>query len=326
MIVPSSEGNELEIDVKCQVTECHANQYLSHGKCEMCSNGISPIGSTQHSQCIPCAGGFEPVSSRVPKCELSERFDTNIVGSRGWRIWTPNTYTTNVKHLYINELEFYSSSNCSEPRIDPFGIFIDSGNMGPDWSAVNAFEGIGQWRGKPDFRDNFWLGIIYGNNTDVSCVSIDLAAGHEIQELRVQAYVDGRWENVWIEKNIKAGGEYVAWVKETASPSTIPSSEPSFTPTFKPSFQPSFVPSLLPSFKPSASPSSRPSTLPSAEPSTFPSIWPSSHPTSSLRIFRRSRNKVWQTKKESIEYSQCIEQTIFSFLWCKVAVFLKGSE
>lgn len=279
VVLPLNETITIHIQVQCHLKICSKNQYLLNGRCQSCPHGVSLPGSSSVSQCISCPGGYEPSLTRQLRCDISERYDVNIMSSRAWRIWVPGDHVANPSALNVSSISLYSSWDCIRNKIEPIGRFLDSGNAGTISAPQNAFYDLAKWRGRPDRHGDFWLGIIFDNSTDISCINVNITDGNYLEEMRVQAYVEGRWENVWIEDNVAHGGKDIGWNEGTYSPSTVPSIEPSVASSIKPSSKPTFIPSLKPSFLPSTEPSLKPSLGPSLQPSLWPTNFPSYNPS-----------------------------------------------
>lgn len=194
-------------EISCVVSTCGVNQYMSNNVCVQCPDNMrSDVGSTSQSDCEPCPPGSELAHPQASVCPVTDFFDNSIDSALGWRIWAADYHTTRDWVLDVDLIKFYSSSDCAGSDIDPTGTPVDSGNAGSGWGAVNAFTNGDAWGGRKDDDDYFWLGMMFDTEKTVRCLFIDLNDGNELKEMRVQAYVNNLWTNVWIEKDVAVGG------------------------------------------------------------------------------------------------------------------------
>ena len=248
LLLPSHNASQISVEVTCgKFSQCLANQYLSNDLCVQCPDGFhSSEGSTSISDCVECPDGTLLLHSSDEECTISESFE-EVTDATGWRVWASEFDSISSYKWAIYELEFYDNFDCTgTPISSSEGTPIDSANAGS--GPELAFDGKtsnGGWAGRKDSNGLYYLGLDFGTKSQkVNCVKL-YQKGSYVKSIRVQAYKDGRWKNVWIEHNLTPGGsgtfDVISMNYEAipSSPPTIsesPSVEESLSPTTVPSY------------------------------------------------------------------------------------------
>jgi len=236
------------------------NSYLSNGVCVSCpQNSYSPKGSTSLNSCTKCPDGLYLAHRLGSECSISESYE-KITSSKGWRLWAPKEHTSSGWAWDIKEIEYYSTTDCTDKIPNSLGTAFDSGNAGGGWTATEAFGGSWTWGGRRDGNDLFYIGMNYLSEVQLKCVKFFNAAWNDkgASEIRIQAYDEATetWTNAFIAKNLNTAADGVneipiiyADTPATSSPSDSPpaTSSPSDSPPAisSPSDSPSSVPSSL---------------------------------------------------------------------------------
>jgi len=191
------------VEVSCSFSQCLWNSYLSNGVCAQCpSNQISLQGSTSLSDCEPCPGGTYLENPLSAACTISEDYQ-EITSSKGWRLWAHESHTVSGWAWDVEQLEFYSSDDCSGSKVASDGTPLDSGNAGSGWGPDRAFNN-GPWGGREDEFNHFYIGMMFNSAKLVRCIKFTNFGDKPAIEVRVQAYndIDKVWENAYIKKDL----------------------------------------------------------------------------------------------------------------------------
>ena len=263
-------------------TTCRVNHYASDSECLPCpENHISLGGAKDISGCLKCPDTME-VTPNEAKCRAAENIEPWIDNAKGWRIWAPSDHTNSKKAVNIIGIKLYGENDCTGPAVDISGSLIDSGHAGAEWKPENAFtENTKAWGGLPDQYNNFFIGKMFDEEVTATCMAVGFGNNY-MNEARIQAYIDDKWVNVQIWKNIRPGMiTKIRWdlmPTFSPSPSTMPSLAPIDT-TSLPSIATNFALSLKPSLDVSLVPTVTSSIVPTFELSSTPIVLKSSAPT-----------------------------------------------
>lgn len=247
LIQSNKTDTEVDMEVSCHMNQCLRNQYESNNKCVQCpDDGVKFSGLWPVEMCKPCKDGLELLDPLAVGCSATQEFNPNIQTAKGWRVWAPAVDTTNSWNLPIIHIQMYETSDCSGDSIDfeAPGEFIDSGNNmkgGPE----NAFQTSGVWVGSQDRFHTVWVGKIFDNDVSVRCVTIEFGK-NMMTSLRIQAYKNEEWENVWIERDIPTKNVTITWEQTPTAP-PVPTDTPTSLPTNTPtgSTSPTSVPTFM---------------------------------------------------------------------------------
>ena len=205
LVPPNTEGSTIQMEVTCSFSECLSNQYLSNNNCIQCPNdGRSDPGSTSLADCQECPGGTFLPHPLSPQCAALETYE-EITSASQWRVWAPDYDTYSGWVLEVLELEFYDNLSCNGSPIDTSqGTALDSSNAGSGWGPSNAFDGwySNSWGGRADSNGVFHVGLDFGQVQEVRCIKLYRRDTHYASNVRIQANVNGKWRNAWIEKNL----------------------------------------------------------------------------------------------------------------------------
>ena len=255
-IPPLSDEGKVKAQISCTMTGCMSAFYLSNGACK-------------------CAGGLVfDVLLNICKLEEVQR---GITSARGWRI-----LSTNIDYWGVNELEFYSTTDCTGPFSEhSLGTIIESGHMtNPGYEPNKAFGEPYSWGGTPDDYGNSYIGKIYDTDIEVRCIRVQNGLRWATSELGIQAYneVEDEWVTTFVAENLDMEG----YAFNTISMSHTPTSNPSYGPSDQPSRLPSSSPTSYPTYESSDLPSKSPISSPTSNPSDVPSNQPSKPPRSQV--------------------------------------------
>jgi len=220
-------NSAVTLEASCTVDRCQVGQKKVGGKCLPCQG--------DDDNCEKCPGGLQFL---ISTCIISESIK-EITSSKKWRIWTPGYHTLRGWLWDVFDLEFYSNLDCTGMKYND-GSPIDSGNAGGGWNPAKAFDANDRsaWGGRSDADELFWIGMEFGSEKDVKCVSILDNPDNGVSELRIQAWEEdtSTWQNVKIVKDYQSGVrnnlslDFTDFTSPTASPTNSPSESPSESP------------------------------------------------------------------------------------------------
>jgi len=237
---------ETEVDIECVASStCGINHYLTNGECLKCPP--NSFASEKSESCKPCPDFYELLHPRGQACSVGNKSDPSIISALGWRIWLPKDKSTDSRYLYIDEVDFYESSDCSGNEINPLGVPLHSGARGNRNGPDKAFNNDGSWSGRSQ-GDSFWLGMEFSSETSVSCIKVTQGSVYATQ-IFIQAQVGkgSPWQNVLITtSDVPTGESSFRWGSE--GPTKLPTIAPTLSPP-SPTKSPTVAPTALPTAK-----------------------------------------------------------------------------
>lgn len=228
----ASPGSTVSFRSTCTIIECQRGEYLANnGKCQLCPSGtVSPVGAVGLAECVACGNGLHPIGLGSDKCYFSYE-TTNVQESMQWRIWTKPEWTSQGWFSAIDNLRFFTSTDCSagtEIPVTTSKLFASS-VYDDNWTMNRALPGQpGLWGGYADSTGYIYLGVNFGEQVTVGCIQFDQYADHYLLKAAVQAKAGTGFVNVAFFDNLSKG---------SGLKFSLPSSAPAPAPT-PPSPQP----------------------------------------------------------------------------------------
>lgn len=237
---------------------------VEKGICLSCPRGhVSITGSVALNSCISCiADGLEPVGVFSKDCKISLNAYPSLNTAKSWRIFLPAEQSVTGYSAGVEELEFYSSDDCSaQSKISTAGgIAFSSGyyDNNNNWRPELAFNaGGGNWGGRPDSRNLLYLGITFNRTVTVKCIKY-IQPTLMVKELRIQAKPENQenWNNVLIVRSIPNTTNIIPIIAvPTNAPNLIPTTAPTLTKVVPTNVFPTNAPPMIPVTAPVSTPS-----------------------------------------------------------------------
>lgn len=232
----TNSGTSLRVQSLCTINSCSSGTYLDGEVCVSCPDGsVSSHGALSVDACTSCTDdGFKVSHPSSPHCLLSDRMVDGGTTANEWRFLAPTSLSASGWSWDIQEINLYSSTDCSGAPIDlSSGTAFSSGSAGDElsWGPGNAFGDNNKiWGGRADDRGLLFVGVSLSEDVTVKCMKINHNADRHVSDFWVQARSNGIWENVWVAKHLSHGENVIRFETSFVVPTRAPTERPP-TPT-----------------------------------------------------------------------------------------------